>query len=279
MAEGNPPEARPEFPFNLLSFTAGFFLNLQQFNKKSNYGQRIFWEWILPVRYVILVCLIFTIGCNLPATRQNLDGRRSFELGNYQGALHSFQLALQTNPSNADAHYNVGRTLHHIGKAARNDQQLAQAEQAYRTALGLNPSHQPAYRGLSVLLAENKRTPEAFALLRHWGVMQPQSAEPKIELARLYVDQGNRQTATQVLSDALLLDNDNDRALRALGTLREESGDLRQAAHDYQRSLQINPMQPDLANRLAQIQFRGGIAPTSGPTLPRVAEVPAFPRF
>ncbi|MEC9094562.1 MAG: tetratricopeptide repeat protein [Planctomycetota bacterium] len=219
------------------------------------------------------------MGCNLPANRQNLDGRRNFEIGNYNGALQSFQRALHADPSNADAHYNIGRTLHHLGKSSRNNQQLKQAENAYRNALKLNPAHQPTYRGLSVLLTENKRGNEAFALLQKWSAIQPNSAEPKIEIARLYTEFGNPKTAIQVLSDALVIQNNNDRAYRAIGKLREESGDIRQAVYDYHRSLQINPMQPDLANRLAQLQLSTGIVPTESGTHSTVASVPNFPKF
>ena len=139
--------------------------------------------------------------------------------------------------------------------------------------------HQPAHRGLAVLLAENQRTNEAFASLQTWSQIQPMSAEPKIELARLYSEYGDKKAAIQVLSDALVIDHDNDRALRAIGALREEAGDIRQAVYDYQRSLQVNPMQPELANRLAQLQLRTGVPPLSISNTNRVASVPDFPRF
>lgn len=231
------------------------------------------------MRCFVICLLIAFSGCNLPANRQNLAGRRSFDMGAYNQALQSFQLALQSDPANADAHYNVGRTLHHLGKSAGNQQQLQLAEQAYRTALRMNPMHQPSHRGLAVLLAEGKRTNEAFASLQTWSKIQPQSAEPKIELARLYSEYGDKQAAIQVLSDALVVDHDNDRALRAIGALREESGEIHQAVYDYQRSLQINPMQPELASRLAQLQLKNGIAPLPISNTSRVASVPDFPRF
>ena len=231
------------------------------------------------MRWILVALFFLAPGCNLATNRQNLDGRRSFEVGQYDRALQSFHLALNADPSNADAHYNIGRTLHHMGKAAKNQQHLQQAENAYRTALNLNPLHQPAHRGLAVLMSENKRTPEAFSLLQNWSRINPASAEPKIELARLYTEHGDKKTAIQILSDALVIDNENDRALRALGLLREEAGDFRQAVTDYQRSLQINPMQPQLANRLAQLQLRTGVPSPSVVAPNRVATLPDFPRF
>lgn len=231
------------------------------------------------MRYFPILLILVSSGCQLQSNRQNLDGRRCFEMGAYDQALQRFQQALRADPSDPNAHYNIGRTFHHLGKSSGNQQQLQQAEQAYRTALRMSPTHQPANRGLAVLLAETKRTNEAFAMLQTWSQIQPTSAEPKIELARLYSEFGERQAAIQVLSDALIVDHDNDRALRAIGALREEAGEIRQAVYDYQRSLQINPMQPELANRLAQLQLRTGIRPLPITNTGRVASVPDFPRF
>lgn len=227
----------------------------------------------------VLFLILAAAGCNLSANRQNLDGRRNFEMGNYNGALNSFQLALSANPANADAHYNIGRTMHVLAKRSGQKSQLQLAEQAYRSALALNPTHQPAYRGLAVLLAENKRPREAFDLLQGWVMMQPDSAEPRVELARLYREYGDRKTATQLLSDALVVDSTNDRALRAMGSLREESGDIRQALTDYQRSLQLNPMQPGLATRVANLQLRSGTVGIYSHPPRQTASLPDFPRY
>ena len=49
----------------------------------------------------------------------------------------------------------------------------------YRQALRLNPVHQPSYRGLSVLMAENKRGQEAVALVQGW-ILGSSAAAPQI---------------------------------------------------------------------------------------------------
>lgn len=221
------------------------------------------------------------VGCNLATNRQNLDGKRSFAIGQYNQALNSFHLALNANPANPDSHYNIGRTLHKIAETSRDKNHLQKAEAAYRQALRLNPSHIESNRGLSVLLAENERSAEAFALVRNWSNFEPNSAEPKIELARLYAEHGDRKTATQLLSDALSIDFENDRALRAIGMLREQTGDYQQALIDYQRSLQLNPIQPELSNHVARLLSRNPNFYQTVPQSPnRVASIaPGWPKF
>ena len=208
------------------------------------------------IRCVLLVLSFSFLGCNLPSHRENLAGKRHFEVGQYQQALNSFQRALDHDPYNADSHYNVARTFHTSGKVQKKEDLLAQAENAYRNAIRLDPDHQPSYRGLSVLLSETERKKDAYALLHHWVQYRPQSAEPLVELARLYVENDQSDTAVELLSDAINIEPDNDLALRAMGKLREDSGDLEQAIANYHRSLQINPLQSDLSNHVAFLQSR-----------------------
>ena len=236
---------------------------------------------LFPVRILLLWVLLLSAGCNLATNRQNLDGKRRFELGQHRDALQSFYLALQNDPANPDSHYNIARTLHQMGNDGNNKNLIQQAEVAYRQALRLNPVHQPSYRGLSVLMAENKRGQEAFALVQGWMQIRPDSAEPRIELARLYYEFGNNSTATQLLSDALAIDFDNDRALRAIGALREQSGETQQALLDYQRSLQINPMQPGLSNRVAQLRLNNRVSPASSPVYSNrtASRATSWPRY
>ena len=91
-------------------------------------------------------------------------------------------------------------------------------------------------------------------MVQNWRVQQPYSAEPIIELARLYRESGDSSTATQLLADAIKLDGNNARALRAMGMLREESGDYAQALQNYIRSYQLNNAQGDLPQKIASLQ-------------------------
>jgi len=112
------------------------------------------------------------------------------------------------------------------------------------------------------------QNPEAaFQLLINWNNANPVSAEPKLELARLYqefaqismiqgrteVAQQCRDAAERLLQQVLTSEPTHYRALRALGFLKEQRGDIAGAVFDYQRSLQANPQQRDLENRIATL--------------------------
>jgi len=84
------------------------------------------------------------------------------------------------------------------------------------------------------------------------------------------------------LIDALAVDPNNTRALVALGSLRESSGDQAQALANYSRALAADPQQPTVAAKMASLQasqaaaYRTAALPPSPPPM-AVAPPPAPP--
>jgi len=192
-------------------------------------------------------------GCKMAADGHNLQGVRLHQQGQYDAAMQRFQQAVTSNPENADAYYNMAATVHQMG-VTRNDQNsLNQAETLYNQCLDLNDNHTDCYRGLAVLLAETGRSDRAFNLLKNWAIRSPHVADARIELARLYEEYGEVDTAKIHLAEALQIDQHSARAWNALGRLREQGGDYTQALADYQRSYNLNHFQPEVAERIAAL--------------------------
>ena len=105
-----------------------------------------------------------------------------------------------------------------------------------------------------MLLAEQNRSEEAFRLMEGWVDRRPNLPDPKIELARLFDESGDRNSAKERLIEALAIDPDHPRALAALGSIRQQMGEHAQALADYQRSLWHNRFQPEIAARVASLQ-------------------------
>lgn len=204
---------------------------------------------------MLLICAVG--GCGWMAQGQNSEGVRLFEQGAYDPAAQSFRKAMQTNPDNPDSYYNLAAVYHRQGKQQQRPVDLAQAESYYRQCLDRNPNHDECRRALAVLLVEEGRSEEAFAMLEDWATQNPNAPAPKVELARLFEEFGDKESAKQHLTSALAVAPDDSRALAALGRLREESGDLSQALSNYQRSLMTNRMQPQVIERVAALQSVG----------------------
>jgi tetratricopeptide (TPR) repeat protein len=224
-----------------------------------------------------LLALVANSGCRVVSSNQNAQGVRMFEQAYYQGAQQRFAESIQTDPSNPEGYYNLARTYHQLGKLHNQPSDFQQAESYYHQSLDRDPNNQDCYRGLAVLLVEQNRSADAFKLVEGWAARSPAMPAPKIELARLYEETGNRDAAKQQLIEAVAIDPMNARALAALGKLREETGDTAQALANYQRSLAVDPNQPQVATRIAALSIppAGTIVTPPGGT--RVVTAPATP--
>lgn len=200
---------------------------------------------------------LLAAGCGGFASQGlNAEGVRLFEQARYEQAVRQFQQAIYNDPTNADGYYNLAAAYHRLGMLNRSQAELEQAESYYNQCLDRNPDHRECYRGLAVLLVEQQRKEEAFRLLEGWADRNLGSPEPRIELARLNQEFGDRQAAEANLVDAVALDPNNPRALAALGHLREQMGQHAQALANYQRSLMNDRFQPEVAARIASLQSR-----------------------
>ncbi len=196
---------------------------------------------------------VLSSGCKMAATGHNIEGVRLHQQGQFQAAMQRFQQSVAANPKDADAYYNMAATAHQMA-TQRNDAQLyQQAETLYNNCLDLNENHTECHRGLAVLLTETNRSDRAFSLLKNWADRSRDIADPRVELARLYDEFGDKETAQIHLQEALNIDKHCDRAWRAMGRLREESGDTMQAIANYQRSYNLNSFQPEVAQRIATL--------------------------
>jgi tetratricopeptide (TPR) repeat protein len=202
------------------------------------------------------------IGCSsLSSQTKNAEGVKLYNQARYNEALLAFQRAANFNPDDADSYYNLGATHHRIASINQQSDQFSQAERYYRLCLDRNPNHASCYRGLSVLLMETQRPEAAYELLAGWSQRNPLAAEPKIELARLYEEAGRDQEAIGQLVEVIAMDEANDRALRALGHIREKTGELHQALANYRSSLHHNRFQDELADRIAMLESSLGVTP------------------
>ncbi len=202
------------------------------------------------------VLVLLVGGCRVTSMGQNTLGVRLYQQGRYAEALQQFQTAQVSDPSNPDTYYNLGSTYHKLGIAKKDNELITQAESLYNQCLDLQPNHVDCHRGLAVLLAESSRPELAMKLLKNWAAKNPQLADPRIELSRLHQEFGQTKVAEQYLDEALAINPNDHRAWTARGQMREASGDLNQALQNYNQSLAINNLQPELYQRVASLNVK-----------------------
>ncbi|MEQ1827430.1 MAG: tetratricopeptide repeat protein [Pirellula sp.] len=202
---------------------------------------------------VVTICISIASGCT---STKNGTGVALFQQGRYAEALQTFEQAKQTQPSNPDTYYNLASTYHKLGSNAKDKKMLENAEAIYNQCLDLAPDHVDCHRGLAVLLVDTGRSDRAFALMKNWAQRSPQISDARVELARLHQEFNQPKISEQYLDEALAMDPNNAKAWAARGKLRENSGELMQAVQNYQQSLALNSMQPDLYQRIGALNVR-----------------------
>jgi Flp pilus assembly protein TadD len=210
-------------------------------------------------------------GCNpMAAWTNNQNGKAFYRAGRYAEAREEFRRATADSPRNPNY-------IHNYATASRRSGDPLAAEQAYRTALNLDPAHQPSYHGLAVTLKDTGRADEARSLLSSWVATQPYSEKPYIEMAWLQREMGDHTGAERSLSQALALRPGHPLALANLGQIYEETGRTQLAMAAYQGSLASDWNQPPVTSRLARLKATGGTAVAIGPAVPVTAAVSGVP--
>ena len=194
------------------------------------------------------------VGCtNMSAEGRNSQGLRYFQQARYDMAISEFQTAVNQSPDSPEGYYNIGMTYHTLGQSQREATYYAQAEQYYKLCLSKNRDHEACRQNYAELMFETGRVVEAFHFLHDWEVVYKDAAAPKLAMAKLYNDAGRPEDALTYLNAAALKEPQNAQVYNALGKFREAYGDLNLALENYRVSYQLNPAQPEIATKIAQL--------------------------
>jgi len=205
---------------------------------------------------VVLASAMLLNGCSsFTANNYNAEGVRLLAAQRTEDALNCFEKAKQADPDSPDAYYNSGVVYHQRAIDTGQEQDFQMAKYCYELCLQKNPDHIECNRSLATLFCDIGQDDLAFRLIEEWVDRQPNSAEPRIELARLYDEHKQLGRARDCLNDAVAIDNRSTRAYTALGSVRERMGDSENALTAYEHALALNPYQPDVQNRVAALRY------------------------
>lgn len=182
------------------------------------------------------------------------DGVFLFGRGDYHGAQESFQVALQLKPDDAGLLYNIGQCHDRLGDYAK-------AEHFYRQCLQHAPNHAESRYALAVTLYRTGRRTEANQMIQDWLTQQPELADPYALDGWRLRQEGAFPQAQGRLQQALGLDPLNSRALNELAILYEFIHMPDRALVLYERSLQQDPRQPTVVERINYLRAKGVKAP------------------
>jgi tetratricopeptide (TPR) repeat protein len=187
-------------------------------------------------------------------TQYNEDGVLLFERGDYVHAQQSFEAAQKLAPDDSAILYNLAQCSDRQGDS-RN------AEILYRECLLRAPNHGACRHSLAQLWVRSGRQVDAERMIEDWLIREPKLSGPYAEDGWLWHLRGDLPKAHSRLQSALQIDPRDVRALTELGQVYEELQRPDRALVLYQRILEVNPRQPEIARRIDELKAQGVIPP------------------
>jgi len=137
-----------------------------------------------------------------PAAPTNSDdvkkGIAALKAGDLNGARASFDVAIQKNPKQADAHHYMGLVLEQLGDRPG-------AEKSYRKALEIQPDLEEPATNLAAILVEAGKNDEAATLMKKAVAKNPKNAALHVNLAMALSGKGDVEGANKSFEEAIKL--------------------------------------------------------------------------
>lgn len=220
---------------------------------KRRYGKaRQIWKTLRQSG--ITLTLLMLAGCvstgDQRAQQFNEEGVFLFGRGDYRGASECFEAALTLNPRDAGVLYNLGQCHDRTGDWRR-------AEQFYCACLETSPEHGDARMAQLSILYRTGRASEANRLIEEWLQKEPNRADALVfDAWRLRQEKALPQAQAR-LQQALALEPNNRRALVEMGVYYELTGRPDRSLALYERALEKDSHQPEVADRVEQMRAKG----------------------
>ncbi|RCK79613.1 MAG: hypothetical protein OZSIB_4085 [Candidatus Ozemobacter sibiricus] len=199
------------------------------------------------------------LGVALSAAAQTVQlhidvGLNHFYKQRYLEAFKEFKAAVEKDPKNAEAHFNLGRVYKAQGF-------LKEAVLEFEIALAINPGHLQARRELQAIKAQLQS--DVGARLKLEGLeeaqRQRQSDAPGStpeQRAQELLRQGRPREAIALFEEAARADPFNVRLKKTLGWLYFQQNDLSNSQARYEEALRLAPDDPELHYALGLIDMR-----------------------
>ncbi|MBO9541956.1 tetratricopeptide repeat protein [bacterium] len=174
------------------------------------------------------------------------------EHAEWKDANHCFQQAIAMDSANADAWFQLGESLHHLG-------QPEQASECYLKVIHLNSSHIEAYRRLGEAYLATKNHPAAIKMLQRAWVLEPKDRDVCMALAMTYREMEQFQEAIEQLGFLVEQHPDWARAHFELGRARYAADRPEEALVSFRAAHRHAPTDPDVLFNLASLLHELGM--------------------
>jgi cellulose synthase operon protein C len=199
----------------------------------------------------------------------SLRGQLELLHGNKDKAREQFELALATDP----VYLPAARSLAALDMADRKPDVAIKRFEKVLAADQANVWVRMAIIELKAKTGSSKQ--ELEGLLMATIKQSPEAAAPRVELARLYLQDRNFKAAMALLQEGLATQSDNVDLLAQMGQVQAASGDINQALVTLNKVVTLQPSSPVPLMRLAEFQMFRKDVPAATQSLKRALAVKA----
>lgn len=165
-------------------------------------------------------------------------GRLKAKCRDFQGAIAAFRKAIQVVPTFAEAHYNLGLALI---AASGSTPDWASAMPEFATALKLRRDYPEASNMVGVGEMEMGKASDALPVFQSALALNSNSAQLHYNYGRALESTGKMQEAAAEYASALRIRKDYPEAHSALGHIQVENGDFSSAVVEFRAALKSTP--------------------------------------
>ena len=205
-----------------------------------------------PAAAFVLLCCLRT-GFSAAAEDPYAGGLKALDARNYSLAAQEFAKAVEADPKDYAARFNLAIADSGLGKTA-------EAIDGYRKVLDLKPGLYEAETNLGILLVGQKRAAEALSYLDAAAAQKPKEPRPRIYLSRALLDSGDFEKAAQSYQTALELDPKSAASELGLAHALARQNRLAEADPHFRRAAELDPAYKDALLELAELDQKAGRA-------------------
>jgi Tfp pilus assembly protein PilF len=179
------------------------------------------------------------------------EGLKALEESRYEAAVQAFTKAIEADPADYSAHFNLGLAYSFLEKDSEG---IAE----YRKTLELKPGLYQAELNAGILLLRQKKPGEAMPLLADAASQKPAEYRPRYYLAEAQFANGAAAQAAESYRAALASDAKSAAAEVGLGRALAQQGNLADAAAHFRKAAELDPKYRDSLLELAALYEKGG---------------------
>ena len=164
----------------------------------------------------------------------NLIGACYKEIGQLDGAVQMFRIAVSINPKYAEAFFNLGATLQALD-------QKDDAVENYQKAIDITPNYPDAHNNLGNTLLDLGKIDSAIESLE-WAVAYKHDfAEAYNNLGNAYNDSGKPDKAIENFKKAISCNPSYEKAIFNLALVFKDLGNREEFVENIEKALTLNP--------------------------------------